>query len=62
MKNYTSMGSTSCEDLNNFFQKVKLPQLSQKDKNNLDVSITEAEVRTSIIGAFTPQYFSHKGS
>lgn len=35
--------SASDEDLNSFFQKVDLPQLSPEEKDSLDAPITEAD-------------------
>lgn len=42
--------SASNEDLNSFFQKIELPQLSPEEKDSLDAPITEAEIRTAIKG------------
>lgn len=47
---YTSLGTSIIEELNSFYQKVKLPKLFQEGKDNLEVLITEAEVRSAIMG------------
>ncbi len=50
---YTTTCSASDEDLNSFFQKAELPQLSSEEKDSLDAPIMEGEVRTAIKGMKT---------
>lgn len=45
---YTSTCSASGEDFDSFFRKVELPELPTEDKDSLDTTITETEVRTAI--------------
>lgn len=44
---YTTTCSASEEDMNSFFQKIDLPQLSSEEKDSLDAPITEAEGRAN---------------
>lgn len=46
---YTSSNTSTEEDLATFFEGIVLPQISQTEKDNLDVHISNTEVKTAIM-------------